>query len=315
MKKQRGITLIGLVVTIIILLILAGVTVITLTGDNGLLTKAGSTKKENLRALIREKIQVESEGLETERQLKSKTDREIFEEIQERLNLEETQYQISSKSMIITTKEGYIFTVLYDGTVKDGKFACLDIADGSIQLKETGYVQGTISNVGESYGNPYSTITGDFIEYSGNYVISGTTTENIIKISDKGNYNVTIKDLNIDVSGKTAGYCAFIANSNTRETNVVINVEGNNYLKSCSGAGLSFSTNIPNIDGETNGSTLTLQGNGKLEAIGAAWSAGIGGNYSGRSAVCNITINSGTIIATGNGHGAGIGGSLRRKSK
>ena len=33
-KKQKGITLITLVLTIIILLILAGVTIATLTGDN-----------------------------------------------------------------------------------------------------------------------------------------------------------------------------------------------------------------------------------------------------------------------------------------
>ncbi len=40
MKKSiRGITLIALVITIIVLLILAGVTIATLTGENGLLRK------------------------------------------------------------------------------------------------------------------------------------------------------------------------------------------------------------------------------------------------------------------------------------
>lgn len=34
MRKEKGITLIALVITIIILLILAGVTIATLTGDN-----------------------------------------------------------------------------------------------------------------------------------------------------------------------------------------------------------------------------------------------------------------------------------------
>ena len=34
LSKQKGITLIALVVTIIVLLILAGVTIATLTGDN-----------------------------------------------------------------------------------------------------------------------------------------------------------------------------------------------------------------------------------------------------------------------------------------
>ena len=44
--KEKGITLIALVITIIVLLILAGVTIATLTGDNGILTKATEAKKE-----------------------------------------------------------------------------------------------------------------------------------------------------------------------------------------------------------------------------------------------------------------------------
>lgn len=44
MKKIDGITLITLVITIIILLILSGVTIAMLTGDNGLLTKAKKTE-------------------------------------------------------------------------------------------------------------------------------------------------------------------------------------------------------------------------------------------------------------------------------
>ena len=43
-KNVKGITLIALVITIIVLLILAGVTIATLTGDNGILTKANEAK-------------------------------------------------------------------------------------------------------------------------------------------------------------------------------------------------------------------------------------------------------------------------------
>ena len=42
--KNQGITLISLVITIIVLLILAGVSIYTLTGDNGLITKAKNAK-------------------------------------------------------------------------------------------------------------------------------------------------------------------------------------------------------------------------------------------------------------------------------
>ena len=37
-KENKGITLIALVITIIVLLILAGVSIATLTGNNGILT-------------------------------------------------------------------------------------------------------------------------------------------------------------------------------------------------------------------------------------------------------------------------------------
>lgn len=52
MRNQRGITLIALVITIIVLLILAGVSIAMLTGDNGILSKAreaqtGTVKSSN----------------------------------------------------------------------------------------------------------------------------------------------------------------------------------------------------------------------------------------------------------------------------
>ena len=43
---KKGITLISLVVTIIVLLILAGVTIATLTGNNGILTRASEAKEK-----------------------------------------------------------------------------------------------------------------------------------------------------------------------------------------------------------------------------------------------------------------------------
>ena len=45
MKKEKGITLVALVVTIIVLLILSGVTVAMLAGQNGILTQANKAKK------------------------------------------------------------------------------------------------------------------------------------------------------------------------------------------------------------------------------------------------------------------------------
>ena len=55
-KKERGITLIALVITIIVLLILAGVTIATLTGDNGILTKAQEASIQTRGAQVEEVI-------------------------------------------------------------------------------------------------------------------------------------------------------------------------------------------------------------------------------------------------------------------
>ena len=46
-NASKGITLIALVITIIVLLILAGVTIATLTGENGILTQANNAKTRN----------------------------------------------------------------------------------------------------------------------------------------------------------------------------------------------------------------------------------------------------------------------------
>lgn len=56
MKSQKGITLIALVITIIVLLILAGVSIAMLTGENGILTQANSAKSDTDKAQATEKI-------------------------------------------------------------------------------------------------------------------------------------------------------------------------------------------------------------------------------------------------------------------
>lgn len=45
-KEEEGITLIALVITIIVLLILAGISIVTLTGENGILSKAETAKNQ-----------------------------------------------------------------------------------------------------------------------------------------------------------------------------------------------------------------------------------------------------------------------------
>ena len=55
MKNNKGITLIALVITIIVLLMLAGVSIAMLTGENGLIAKAISAKTKTEEAEADEK--------------------------------------------------------------------------------------------------------------------------------------------------------------------------------------------------------------------------------------------------------------------
>ena len=61
-EKNKGITLIALIVTIIVLLILAGVTISTLTGESGIMIKASDAKKETAKANAEERVRIEVLG-------------------------------------------------------------------------------------------------------------------------------------------------------------------------------------------------------------------------------------------------------------
>ena len=57
-KNNKGITLIALVITIIVLLILAGVSIAMLTGENGILNQATDARDDTEAAEIREKVEL-----------------------------------------------------------------------------------------------------------------------------------------------------------------------------------------------------------------------------------------------------------------
>ena len=65
--KQKGITLIALVITIIVLLILAGVSIAMLTGQNGILTQAQNASTQTEIAEAKEKAQMDIMAWQSER--------------------------------------------------------------------------------------------------------------------------------------------------------------------------------------------------------------------------------------------------------
>lgn len=57
-KRNQGITLIALIISIIVLLILVAISISTIIGENGILTKVNDAKKETEREAVKEKVQI-----------------------------------------------------------------------------------------------------------------------------------------------------------------------------------------------------------------------------------------------------------------
>ena len=83
-KEKNGITLIALVVTIIVLLLLAGVSISMLTGQNGILTRAAEAKENNDKAQTDETLKMavmealtEGQGVITETNFKNALDKSL----------------------------------------------------------------------------------------------------------------------------------------------------------------------------------------------------------------------------------------------
>ena len=62
LKGRNGITLIALVITIIVLLILAGVTIASITGENGILSKETNARDNNTKASAEKRVKTEVLG-------------------------------------------------------------------------------------------------------------------------------------------------------------------------------------------------------------------------------------------------------------
>ncbi len=113
MRKNKGITLIALVITIIVLLILAAVSIATLTGENGILSQANKAKEETRGANVDETIQlwkIEKESGKVTGTSASKSKDELLKELKEQKLITDKEFEkltngeeitIGSKTIII----------------------------------------------------------------------------------------------------------------------------------------------------------------------------------------------------------------------
>lgn len=156
-NKENGITLIALVITIIVLLILAGVAIATLTGDNGVLTKAVSAKEKTERAEVIENAKLDILGIQSDKNgklttgdLKGVLDK-YFKDVPEEITEEDIA------TLELTTKDGkYKINVseIYNGKLEgtSGVMAVSDLKVGDyVKYGDKLTVQSYVTN---SNGEP-----------------------------------------------------------------------------------------------------------------------------------------------------------------
>ena len=197
-RHEKGITFVALVVTIVTLLILAGVSISLIIGNNSLFDKAKSTQKVQTIAGIKEALELEKVDIQVE----SKTVN--LENYLEQISTGKKNYDLSSKETI-DDKNAYII-------VNDQyKFLLKDKGNGDVEITYEGVaVSGdlTLSSYEETYTYPNSgtfTVTNNV---SGGELSVESDAPNIATASLKKN-TITV------VPGTTAGKANIIVKSAT----------------------------------------------------------------------------------------------------
>ena len=191
MRKERGITLIALVVTIVVLLILAGVSISMLTGENGIITQAQNSKEATEQARVEELVDLAVNSLISENQGSTSgiTPEMVAEEVNEMENRNDIYAEGSTfPTNIIFPEEGRKVEVnleqkedlseMYEVPVDEEDIAPLDLFDyeiideveiGSVTLSELPTKKARIKGIKEEYCNGF--VYGDHEYEDTNYEI------------------------------------------------------------------------------------------------------------------------------------------------
>ena len=144
LKNNKGITLIALVITIIVLLILAGVSIAMLTGDNGILTQARNADVRTARAEVADKINMALNGELANLYAEGKFTATTAADILTKNGLDAAEYEITPASPV-TTGTGVILTITGKGDYDDISGTITRTAEGKYTVQRAPYPTGTTS--------------------------------------------------------------------------------------------------------------------------------------------------------------------------
>ena len=195
-KDLKGITLIALVVTVVTILVLAGVTINLIVGNEGLFNKTKSTKKIQTVASIKEALELEKVDIQVE---SKKVDLDTY---LEQISTGKKNYNLSSKEKVDEKNAEIIVNDEYKFLVKDKE-------NGDVEIIYEGIAKAsdlTISPRNETYTYPNSGTFEVTNNTSGGELTVSSDTPNIATASIKGN-TITVQP------GTTAGKANIIVRS------------------------------------------------------------------------------------------------------
>ena len=228
MKKitnNTGITLIALVITIVILLILAGIAIAALTGDNGLFSRAQQAKEETIKSQLKEEITMAIQEIQAEElpkgnnvtlktladgQLESKLKDITVELENNEINGEYKDYEYTIDSNLNVTINGAATGVRIKGNAE----------------VQSGYVfEGNTVDITVTASITEGTITGIEAPEGAKIKTDTSATEKVYTVSKNGKYIFKITGDN----GKTRDVTAKVENILSAPQITISEVTGNSF--------------------------------------------------------------------------------------
>ena len=189
-KEKKGITLIALVITIIVLLILAGVSIAMLTGQKGILTQANNAKNETELASAKEKVELAVIGAISQTRDGTLTVGKL------RTELANYGGTVEGDTFPVTaTVDGKSFTVDANGNVTVSGSSTVPNPPASTENGTLGKVTGsekTNTTVKDSLGNQVVVPAGFKVINPNDNVTNGIVVEDVTHEATKGSQFVWI---------------------------------------------------------------------------------------------------------------------------
>ena len=229
-KKNKGITIITLIIIIIILLILSGVTISSLTGNNGIITKAIEAKDSTRGAEVKEYVELAVLENETTNKSNKKSKKEVIEELIDAGKITEQEKNLLEENNII-------------------KIGNVEIDFSSLELKLVDMYQKALkdncSNEDGLCTNEEHLHIGDYVGYKNPTEGTYTVDAGVLGVNYKQTYDVKLHNIKWQVLGidSTTGGIKLVSDipikknssdgTNTDDENSYLIIRGaNGYLNS-----------------------------------------------------------------------------------